>query len=341
MITGVLLLAGLAEHRPLEQYGAPLRVLAGGLLFGVTAAWNKGCFVGTSIQLMAGDLRGLISVAGWILGFRLLGSPMALPALPSSDGRALITLVVLVLPLLLLLWRNQMQSSDRPNAQRVDWRSSIHCGVMLGVVDNDLWKWDPSAVARALSHPMALTEAWAQGQGHVVFGLMLLVGMFADALIQRRWRWVAPDWRDLPRLGYGVAMALGAMTVNCCGICPTAQRQTPLRTDGIDQRCHLESNDQALDGKASDLRSRPDDLSPIDCMGRKCGHQRVHHLATRRWTNRTECLPRGGIDRGSGHPASLLGLTTMKKPAQRPAWLQSELLTSPRPVAQRQNSISW
>ena len=40
MITGVLLLAGLAEHRPLEQYGAPLRVLAGGLLFGVTAAWN-------------------------------------------------------------------------------------------------------------------------------------------------------------------------------------------------------------------------------------------------------------------------------------------------------------
>ena len=64
MITAVLLLAGLAEHRPLEQYGAPLRVLAGGLLFGVTAAWNKGCFVGTSIQLMAGDLRGLISVAG-------------------------------------------------------------------------------------------------------------------------------------------------------------------------------------------------------------------------------------------------------------------------------------
>ena len=96
------------------------------------------------------------------------------------------------------------------------------------MLDNDLWKWDPSAVARALSHPMALTEARAQGQVHVVFGLMLLVGMFADALIQRRWRWVAPDWRDLPRLGYGVAMAMGAvlamgsMTVNCCGICPTA-----------------------------------------------------------------------------------------------------------------------
>ena len=93
-----------------------------------------------------------------------------------------------------------MQSSARPNAQRVDWRSSILCGVMLGVLDNDLWKWDPSAVARALSHPMALAEAWAQGQGHVVFGLMLLVGMFADALIQRCWRWIAPDWRIYPAL---------------------------------------------------------------------------------------------------------------------------------------------
>ena len=211
MITAVLLLAGLAEHRPLEQYGAPLRVLAGGLLFGVTAAWNKGCFVGTSIQLMAGDLRGLISVVGWVLGFRLLGSPMALPVLPSSDGRALITLAVLVLPLLLLLWRNRLRPSTGPDQQQVDWRSSILCGVMLGVLDNDLWKWDPSAVARALSQPMALVQAWQQGQGHVVFGLMLLVGMFADALIQRRWRWVAPDWRDLPRLGYGMAMAMGAV----------------------------------------------------------------------------------------------------------------------------------
>lgn len=211
MITAVLLLAGLAEHRPLERYDAPLRVLAGGLLFGVTAAWNKGCFVGTSIQLMAGDLRGLISVTGWILGFRLLGSPMALPVLPSSDGRALITLAVLVLPLLLLLWRNRLRPSTGPDQQQVDWRSSILCGVMLGVLDNDLWKWDPSAVARALSQPMALVQAWQQGQGHVVFGLMLLVGMFADALIQRRWRWVAPGWRDLPRLGYGMAMAMGAV----------------------------------------------------------------------------------------------------------------------------------
>ena len=115
MITGVLLLAGLTEHRPLEQYGAPLRVLIGGLLFGVTAAWNHGCFVGTSIQLMAGDLRGLISVAGWILGFRLLGSPMVLPALPSSQGRALITLAVLVIPLLLLVWRTGCGHQQAPN----------------------------------------------------------------------------------------------------------------------------------------------------------------------------------------------------------------------------------
>ena len=211
MITGVLLLAGLTEHRSLEQYGAPLRVLIGGLLFGVTAAWNQGCFVGTSIQLMAGDLRGLISVAGWILGFRLLGSPMVLPALPSSQGRALITLAVLVIPLLLLVWRNWLRPSAGTERQLVDWRSSILCGVMLGVLDNDLWKWDPSAVARALSQPMALLQAWQQGRGHVVFGLMLLAGMFADALLQRRWHWRTPGWRDLPHLGYGIAMAIGAV----------------------------------------------------------------------------------------------------------------------------------
>ncbi len=67
---------------------------------------------------MAGDLRGLISVAGWILGFRLLGSPMVVPALPSSDGRAFITLTVLVIPLLVLLWRNRLRSSAGLQKQR-------------------------------------------------------------------------------------------------------------------------------------------------------------------------------------------------------------------------------
>jgi uncharacterized membrane protein YedE/YeeE len=81
---------------------------------------------------------------------------------------------------------------------------------MLALLDNDLWKWDPSSLAKAFAHPLVLWQAWQQGQGQVVFGLLLLAGMFVDGLLQKRLHWLIPNWRDWPRIAYGMMMAMGA-----------------------------------------------------------------------------------------------------------------------------------
>lgn len=211
IITLVLTLLHGLEHRPLVQYEVTLRVLLGGLLFGITAAWNRGCFVGTSIQLMTGDLRGLLSVAGWILGFRLLGMPMELAVLPTSTWRGLISLVAMGSLLVLLLSNGRRAEAIDNQEKPVKWGASLACGVMLALLDNDLWKWDPSSLAKAFAHPMGLWQAWQQGQGQVVFGLMLLAGMFVDGLLQKRLRWLIPSWCDWPRIAYGMTMAIGAV----------------------------------------------------------------------------------------------------------------------------------
>jgi hypothetical protein len=211
VITLVLTLLHGLEHRPLVQYAATFRVVLGGLLFGITAAWNRGCFVGTSIQLMTGDLRGLLSVAGWILGFRLLGMPMELAVIPTSIWRGIISLVALGSLLVLVLSNGRRAEAVDNQEKPVKWRASLACGVMLALLDNDLWNWDPSSLAKAFAHPLGLWQAWQQGQGQVVFGLMMLVGMFIDGLLQKRLCLVIASWSDWPRIAYGVTMAMGAV----------------------------------------------------------------------------------------------------------------------------------
>lgn len=206
MISLVLIGAGWLGLHPLLQLDPGWRVLAGGLIFGVAAAWNQGCFVGTSIQLMAGDLRAALSVLGWVVGFRLLGLPAPLQALPSSGGRGVLSAALLLVLLLTLGLRPRFQNPNPAAIQApLNWRAALVCGVMLGVLDNDLWRWDPSSLARALAHPATLAMT-----GHGLFGLMLLVGMAADAQLQHRFSLTLPRCRDLPRVAYGGAMAIGA-----------------------------------------------------------------------------------------------------------------------------------
>ncbi|MEY3757084.1 MAG: hypothetical protein RLZZ263_238, partial [Cyanobacteriota bacterium] len=59
----------------MPTYSPQLSVMLGGLLFGVAARANGGCFVGTLNGLCKGDWRRLFTVAGWILGYALLRVP--------------------------------------------------------------------------------------------------------------------------------------------------------------------------------------------------------------------------------------------------------------------------
>ena len=69
------------ETRP--SYTPSIAVVLGGLVFGIAARANGGCFIGTLNELCRGHWRRLYTVAGWILGFALLNPP---PYRPMSRG---------------------------------------------------------------------------------------------------------------------------------------------------------------------------------------------------------------------------------------------------------------
>lgn len=212
-ISAVLLALALFSGRLPLQLAADGRVLLGGLLFGLAAAWNRGCFVGTSIQLAGGDLRALLSVGGWVLGFLAIGSPTELLALPPQPLRLVLALLALLLAGVgLARWAGAGAAARgaAPGGSGVCWRASIACGVMLGLVDNDLWRWDPSSLARTLAHPLALADSWQRRDPAPLLPLVLLAGMAANSLWQRSGRLAWPGRHDLLRLPYGMAMAAGA-----------------------------------------------------------------------------------------------------------------------------------
>jgi hypothetical protein len=211
-ISAVLLALEAAGSVP-RQLAPAGPVVAGGVLFGVAAAWNRGCFVGTSIQLAGGDLRALLTMGGWVLGYALAGSPMALAALPGQPQRTAVALVVLGLLLALthLSVRPAGSQPGSPAGEGVAWRASIACGALLALIDNDLWRWDPSSLARALAQPLALVESLQRRDPLPLLGVVLLAGMAAEVLLQRSYRIRLPGLADLVRLLYGMAMACGAL----------------------------------------------------------------------------------------------------------------------------------
>lgn len=211
-ISAVLLMLELAGSVP-RQSALDWTVVAGGVLFGIAAAWNRGCFVGTSIQLAGGDLRALLTLVGWVLGYGVAGSPMALAALPGQPQRTAVALLVLIVLLALsrLAGRPAVPQPGSPAVAGVAWRASLACGAMLALIDNDLWRWDPSSLARALAQPLALAESLQRRDPVPLLGLVLLAGMAAEALVQRRSRITVPRAADLVRLPYGMAMAAGAL----------------------------------------------------------------------------------------------------------------------------------
>jgi hypothetical protein len=211
-ISAVLLALEASGSVP-RQLAPAWPVVGGGVLFGVAAAWNRGCFVGTSIQLAGGDLRALLTLVGWVLGYSVAGSPMALAALPGQPQRTAAALVVLLLLLALtgLAERPSVPPPGSPGVEGVAWRASIACGAMLALIDNDLWRWDPSSLARALAQPQVLVESLQRRDPVPLLSLVLLAGMAAEALVQRRCRITLPCPADLVRLPYGMAMAAGAL----------------------------------------------------------------------------------------------------------------------------------
>ena len=206
----------LAESRggeTMPTYSPQVPVLLGGLLFGIAARANGGCFIGTTNELCRGHGRRVLTVAGWVLGYALLRrSP-----LPSHAQRpmelALVLIALVVLLLALELWASWRRQPFEPNPAipwlhgRRAWGLMLSSGVLMGVLHHSGLPWHPSSLARALGQALSGEPLPADTPS----ALLLLLGM---AMVQG-WRGqIRPQglrWSDLPLLFWGTLMGIGAV----------------------------------------------------------------------------------------------------------------------------------
>lgn len=198
------------ESRP--SYAPAPQVLWGGLLFGVAARRNGGCYVGTLNELCCGQGRRLLTVAGWILAAALL----RLPPLPAHHQRpAEVGLVITALTALLAVlgWqarRRRQIFCPNPAIAGLSggraWLLMLSTGVLMGLLQHSSWPWDPSLLARALGmslvlhRPPPLSAACA---------LLLPLGMLVVQWRRHQFEPRQPLVADLPLLLWGTLMGLG------------------------------------------------------------------------------------------------------------------------------------
>lgn len=199
------------ETRP--SYTPSIAVVLGGLVFGIAARANGGCFIGTLNELCRGQWRRLYTVAGWILGFALLKLP-SLPSHGQRPGELALVLVALAGLLLLLNFLARFRRQDFcPNPAlpslrgRRAWGLMLVAGVLTGLLHHSDWPWDPSRLATYLGRAL-------HGEGVPVSAacaLLLPLGM----VMVHRWRGLVQPKRvvraDLSLLLWGTLMGLGTV----------------------------------------------------------------------------------------------------------------------------------
>lgn len=206
----LVLLEG-GQTRP--SYAPMAPVLFGGLLFGIAARANGGCYIGTCNELCSGQWRRLYTVAGWILGFALLRLP-TLPAhaqRPQEVGLVIAGLSALLLGLSRFAGRRRQGFGPNPaipelNGNRA-WGLMLACGVLMGLLHQTPWTWHPSSLSRQLGHALA----GAPLPPTTACGLLLPLGMLIVQLRRGQVQPKRPQPGDLILLLRGTLMGLGTV----------------------------------------------------------------------------------------------------------------------------------
>ena len=209
----LLVLAHWRGGETMPIYNPQLAVVFGGLVFGLAARANGGCFVGTLNGLCKGESRRLLTIIGWILGYALLRGS----AIPGHRQTPLeVGLVVGGLGILVLVLNRRashqhqpfMPNPSEPGLQgTVAWALMLATGILVGLLHHSGLPWDPSSLAKALGaslrgSPLRAVSAYALA---IPLGMALLHGLrrdFSPVPIK------AMDFKLLP---LGMLMAMGSV----------------------------------------------------------------------------------------------------------------------------------
>ena len=199
------------EAMPIYAPAAP--VVLGGLLFGIAARANGGCYVGSLNELCRGHWRRLYTVAGWVLGFALLRQP-ALPAHGQRPWEVALVIASLTALLLHLGWRaRRRQQPFCPNPALSTlrggraWGLMLTSGALMGLLHHSAWPWDPSTLARELGRALRGEAPPAAGACALLVPLGMWIVHRRLGLVERQ----SAELADLKLLFWGMVMSLGTV----------------------------------------------------------------------------------------------------------------------------------
>lgn len=191
------------------QWGA----VAGGVLFGLGAATNGACSVSTATRLASGDLRMVLTMMGWLLGWVLLdGLGLRLenralrPVGPWIAWPVLATLLIAAA----LVYRRQRRYWRM-------WNGIMLIGILIGALFLVQPLWSPSYFVQDLGLAIVHNNSiQLPGLDRIGLLLFMLAGMAIGAWRYHRFHWVIPGFRAAGShltsgtlMGIGAALALG------------------------------------------------------------------------------------------------------------------------------------
>jgi len=198
---------------PFISYRVTALALAGGLLFGLGAAFNHGCGVSTISKLARGQIAMLATVMGWLVGWILLATFM--PAQQFSRFHIATEWHysgLFLLSVMILAFVFRLKSADR-----ILWLSMLAIGLMASMVFLFEPKWTPSGLLKDIS--LAFWDGdenrWPSAERFMLI-VSLLGGMAVAALWTKSFKLEVPGLRVLSKhllagslMGVGAAIASG------------------------------------------------------------------------------------------------------------------------------------
>lgn len=185
------------------------QLFAGGVIMGIGATLNMGCFLGSVAGLGRGDVGFLFTLAG-IAGALALASEsihsllLVGAAAPLHTAGTITAEILLFAPVAMLGLRRWLQLRQRP----------VLALMVVGLAGGTVYACNPdwsytSGLARLAAS--GLTPATLLAESATV---AVVLGVVASAIAGGRFKLKLPGWRTaLARLGGGAMMAAGAMLV--------------------------------------------------------------------------------------------------------------------------------
>ncbi len=239
---------GPEETWPLQLWGFGIGSLAGGFVFGVGAALNGGCALGTIGRLGNGDLRMLVTLFGLVIGLagasysqerRWLPSPESVDLSLSMQPVVAIVLTAVLsiwgLRELWRLWRNRIRGISWrklvfPNRYRLS-TAALLLGISNGLIYSLFGPWSYTRTVRTAVNHIVLERPGPEILHWLLFAAVI-VGVLLSSLTRRsfalHWRIRFASLRNLLGgilMGVGIALTPGGNDVLILHTIPSGSPQ--------------------------------------------------------------------------------------------------------------------